>query len=139
MRNPWLIAGGVLSAIAALLHIAIIFGGPEWYRVFGAGEGMARAVERGMRRPHFIALGIATMLAIWSAYAFAGAGLLPRLPLMTIARADQRDLPRARRVAFTRADVRLGTFWVASSLIVLAYGVVYAVGTWQAWPTLTRA
>jgi hypothetical protein len=37
----------VLSAAAALLHIAVIVGGAEWYRFFGAGEGMARLAERG--------------------------------------------------------------------------------------------
>ena len=44
--NPFLIAGGVLSALASLLHIAVIAGGPAWYRFFGAGEGMARMAER---------------------------------------------------------------------------------------------
>lgn len=39
MRDKWLIAGGLLSAAAALLHIAVIVGGPDWYRFFGAGEG----------------------------------------------------------------------------------------------------
>ena len=36
--NPWLVAGGILSALAALLHLAVIVGGPVWYRFFGAGE-----------------------------------------------------------------------------------------------------
>ena len=37
-RNPWLICGGWLSLAAASAHIACIFGGPDWYRFFGAGE-----------------------------------------------------------------------------------------------------
>ncbi len=40
-RNTPLIIGGYLSFVAALLHISCIFGGPEWYRFFGAGERMA--------------------------------------------------------------------------------------------------
>jgi hypothetical protein len=39
--NFWLVGGGILSAIAALLHAAVIAGGPDWYRFFGAGEEMA--------------------------------------------------------------------------------------------------
>ncbi len=58
-RNPWLIAAGVLSAAAALLHLAIVAGGPDWYRFFGAGEGMARMAERGLLRPTLITLAIA--------------------------------------------------------------------------------
>ena len=41
-RNIALIAGGLLSAAASLLHVACIFGGPAWYRFFGAGEGVAQ-------------------------------------------------------------------------------------------------
>ena len=84
-RNPWLVAGGVLSGAAAILHLAVIAGGPDWYRFFGAGEGMARMAERGMLQPTLITLGIAAILAVWAAYAFAGAGLIRRLPLMRTA------------------------------------------------------
>ena len=35
--NPWLIAGGAMSAAAAAVHLAAIVGGPDWYRFFGAG------------------------------------------------------------------------------------------------------
>ena len=61
--NPFLIAGGILSALASLLHIAVIAGGPAWYRFFGAGEGMARMAERGSPVPTLITLGIA---AAWT-------------------------------------------------------------------------
>src|SRR3546814_7186468 len=54
--STWLIIGGWLSVAAALLHIACIFGGPDWYRFFGAGEGMARAAARGDLRPKLITL-----------------------------------------------------------------------------------
>ena len=47
MREPFLILAGSLSGLAALLHVAAIVGGPDWYRFFGAGEGMAGAAERG--------------------------------------------------------------------------------------------
>ena len=83
-KNLWLVAGGVLSAGASILHVAIIVGGPDWYRFFGAGERMARMAEQGRLEPALTALAIAGLLAVWAAYAFAGAGLLPRLPFMRI-------------------------------------------------------
>src|SRR3546814_9831228 len=61
-----------LSVAAALLHIACIFGGPDWYRFFGAGEGMARAAARGDLRPTLITLAIGAILLVWAAYAFSG-------------------------------------------------------------------
>lgn len=81
-RNPALIIGGLLSVAAALLHIGCIIGGPDWYRFFGAGEAMATLAEQGSMTPTPLTLGIAGILAIWAAYAFSGAGLLPRLPLL---------------------------------------------------------
>ena len=83
--NRFLIAGGILSAGASLLHLGVIIGGPDWYRFFGAGEGMARMAEQGSWTPTVITLGIASVLAVWSAYAFSGAGVIPRLPLIRTA------------------------------------------------------
>lgn len=142
MRNNWLIAGGLLSAAAALLHVAVIVGGPDWYRFFGAGEGLARAAERGSWTPVVITLGIAAILAIWSAYAFSGAGLIPRLPLLRTGLVTISVIYLARglilfpTLLFKPALIDAFTVW--SSLIVLAYGVAYAVGTWRAWAFLGR-
>jgi hypothetical protein len=140
-RNPWLIAAGVLSAAAALLHLAIIAGGPDWYRFFGAGERMARMVEQGLLRPVLMTLGIAAVLSVWAAYAFAGAGLIRRLPLMRTALVAitsiylLRGLVLVPLLALRPELVRGFTLW--SSLIVLAYGLCYAIGTWRAWPALS--
>jgi hypothetical protein len=71
----WLVAGGVLSAGASLLHLGCIAGGASWYRFFGAGEKMARMAERGWRAVPVTVL-IAAVLALWSAYAFSAAGVL---------------------------------------------------------------
>ena len=141
MQNPFLIAGGVLSGAASLLHLAVIAGGPSWYRFFGAGEGMARMAEQGALTPTLVTIGIATVLAVWAAYAFAGAGLIPRLPLMRTA------LVLISAVYLLRGLVLIPVlivnpggvlpFVLWSSLIVLVYGVCYAVGTWIAWPALS--
>jgi len=140
-QNPFLIAGGALSAAASLLHIAVIAGGPSWYRFFGAGEGMARLAERGSLTPTLVTLGIAGVLAIWSAYAFSGAGLIPRLPLMRTALVLISTIYLLRGLVLIPAFIvnpgGFLPFVLWSSLIVLVYGVTYAVGTWIAWPGLS--
>ena len=142
MRDNWLIAGGLLSAAAALLHVAVIVGGPDWYRFFGAGEGLAQAAERGSWTPLVITLGIAAILAIWSAYAFSGAGLIPRLPLLRTGLVTISLIYLARGLILFPLLVfkpdAVNAFAVWSSLIVLAYGLAYAVGTWRAWTFLGR-
>ena len=80
--SNWLRAGAALSLLAALLHVGVIIGGPDWYRFFGAPEAYARAASRGSIIPALVTSGIATGLTIWAAYAASGAGLLLRLPLL---------------------------------------------------------
>ncbi len=139
-RNPALVIGGLLSVAASLLHIGCIIGGPAWYRFFGAGEGVAQAAERGEPLPALMAGGIAAILAIWAAYAFSGAGLLPRLPLLRTGLVVisavylLRGLVLIPALVVNGADVMPFILW--SSLIVLVYGLAYAIGTWIAWPRL---
>jgi hypothetical protein len=138
--NPWLISGGVLSALASLLHIGCILGGPAWYRFFGAGERMAQMAGRGDWRATVVTLGIASVLAVWSAYAFSGAGLLPRLPLMRLALVLICGVYLLRGLVLLPLLVLkpalVTPFVVWSSVIVLIYGLVHAVGLWTAWPQL---
>jgi hypothetical protein len=138
--NIWLITGGGLSAIAARVHLDIIIGGPDWYRFFGAGEAMAQAAEQGRLMPALVTLGIATMLTIWAAYAFSGAGLIPRLPLLRTALVIISGVFLLRALAVVPALLtpteQSPAFWLWSSAIVLIYGLAYAIGTWRAWPEL---
>jgi hypothetical protein len=139
-REPWLVAAAALSAAAAVLHLGAIAGGPAWYRYLGAGERMATLAEAGSPKPTLITLAIAAVLAIWSAYALAGAGLIRPLPLMRIALVTitaiylLRGLVLLPALALHGGKVSAFLWW--SSLIVLAYGIVYAVGTAHAWPKL---
>lgn len=144
-RNPWLEAGGWLSLGASLLHLACIAGGPDWYRFLGAGEDMARAAELGRIYPALYTLAIAVVLAIWATYAFAGAGRIRRLPLMRTALVLISAIYLIRGlilapilVFYPHAVPAIGPFEIWSSLIVLIYGLTYAIGTWHAWPSLSR-
>lgn len=140
-REPVLILAGCLSALAALLHVAVIVGGPDWYRFFGAGEEMARMAERGMIQPTLITLGISAVLAIWAAYAFSGAGLIRRLPLLRTGLVVITLIYLARGLLVMPAlvmGVPLDAFGWWSSLIVLGYGLAYLIGTWRAWAALRQ-
>lgn len=135
--STWLLVGGALSVAAALIHIACIFGGPDWYRFFGAGEGMARAAARGDWQPTLITLAIAAVLLIWAAYAFSGAGTLPRLPLLRTGLVTITAIYLLRGLIFVPLHLwrpqHSDSFAIWSSLIVFVYGTVYAVGTIRAW------
>jgi hypothetical protein len=88
MARPqyFLIAGGVLSALISLLHVVLAVQ-PSLYRYISAGQEseLARMAEQGSTPTTIATAVLAVMFAIWAAYAFSGAGLIVRLPLLRAA------------------------------------------------------
>ncbi|MEP3225374.1 MAG: hypothetical protein ABJO01_05320 [Parasphingorhabdus sp.] len=141
MGQKMLVIGGILSLLASAMHIAIIVGGPDWYRFFGAGEAMAQMAEKGSAYPVIITLAIAAILAIWAWFAFAGAGLLWRPPLLRTGLFAISAVYLLRGLVlvpmfFVTPD-KINAFAIWSSLIVLIYGFFYSFGTWKSWASLS--
>ena len=137
-KNNHLIIAGTLSFIAALLHVACIFGGPDWYLFFGAGQRMAELAAAGDPYPTIATLIIASILTGWGVYAFSGAGIIFKLPLL------KTCLVLITAVYLVRGAVGLFlpfitedpvvhqnsmTFWIISSVICCVYGGYYLSGT----------
>lgn len=140
MNKPLLI-GGVLSILAALLHIATIIGGPEWYRFLGAGEEMATLAENGSWIPATVTFGIFVVLFIWGLYAFSGAGFLKRLPFIKLALVFISTIYSVRGLmlfpVFVISPDLVNSLTIWSSVICLIIGMTYAVGTRQVWSTIS--
>lgn len=138
--NLVLVLSAALSAIAALLHVAIIVGGPAWYRFFGAGEKFARAAAAGRAYPAVVTAGIALALALWAGYALSGAGVLPRWPLLPAALCAITGVYLLRGFAvlplllFARSKAT--PFLVWSSFVCIGFGLVHLLGLLQVWPRL---
>jgi len=130
--NIYLIISGTLSAIAALLHLACIYFGAPWYRLFGAGEQMALMAEQGSSYPTVITLFIFSVLSLWSAYAFSAAGLIMRLPFIRLVMLLITLVYLIRGVAgFILVNNPMGRtpeFWLWSSGICLLIGIFHALG-----------
>lgn len=141
-----LLCGGLLTGVASLLHIAIIFGGPDWYRFFGAGEDMAQLAARGFTYPTVVTAGIAAILAVWALYALSGAGVIRRLPFLRLALVLIAAIYLARGVLGVPAVLFLDqpyanelrtrmTFMVVSSVVCICLGLCYAIGFSTLWRT----
>ncbi|MET0070164.1 MAG: hypothetical protein ABW096_08980 [Candidatus Thiodiazotropha sp.] len=134
-KNRPLMWGGLLSLAAALLHIAIIVGGPAWYRFFGAGEALARLAEEGSAIPGAITALIAMILLTWSLYAFAGTGLIRPLPWLKGVLIGITAVYLVRGLALLPALMfmpqAVDSFLIASSLSCLAIGMLHLSGTHQ--------
>jgi putative oxidoreductase len=138
-HERWLLAGGIVTGAASLLHVAIIFGGADWYRFFGAGERMARLAARGSPYPTLITAAIAAILGVWTLYALSGARVIRRLPfvrpaLVLIAAVyllrGALGVPAVLLVddPYTRELRGRPAFMIASSGICLGLGLCYAIG-----------
>lgn len=79
MTHAWWMAAASDWA-AALLHLAIIVGGPAWYRAFGAGEALAEMAEGGHPWPAIVTGIIALVLSVFGMYAATAGGWFPWLP-----------------------------------------------------------
>lgn len=133
--NYYLVAGGCLSAVAALMHIGCIIFGASWYRFFGAGEQMAIMAEQGLIKPSIITSFIVVVLSIWSLYAFSAAGVIGRLPFMRLALIVITAIYLVRgAVGFYFVSNPMGRtseFWIWSSTICLSIGLLHLIGLQQ--------
>lgn len=136
---------GILSYIAAALHVAVVIGGPDWYRFFGAGEGMAVMAEQGRLQPIIMTLVIAGVLAIWGAFAWSGAGILPKLPFLKIVLCLITCVYILRGLMGLVAPLfadnlfvnqNSTSFWLISSVICLIFGLVHLKGVISNWSIL---
>ncbi len=138
--NVLLIIAACLSAVAALLHVGIVLGGAPWYRFFGAGERMASACAAGRAYPAIVTICIAVVLAVWAAYALAGAGVIAPLPWLKAALVAITAVYLLRGFAIVPlllfARPKATPFLIWSSLICIGYGAVHLAGVMQAWAGL---
>lgn len=145
MQLEWLYIAGLLNFAIAIMHIAIIIGGPKWYRFFGAGERMARLAEEKSVLPALLTFTIAVILAIWGMYAWAVAGILPALPFQQFILAaitivyflrgfGGLVLPFLSDHPYVREN-SIG-FWMFSSIICLIFAIVHLLGLMASWANL---
>ena len=147
-QTDFLRIAGILSFLTAALHIAIIFGGADWYRFFGAGEETAVLVEQGSIQPTISALILALIFTGWGLYAWSGSGCLPRLPFVRTCLVLITFVYLARGVVglvipFLSTHPRITelslSFWVWSSLICLCFGLVHLKGVMDKWQALSKS
>ena len=137
--KPYLIAAGSASAAIGIVHlVAIVVGGPA-YRYLGAGERLAQRAEAGSLQPAVMTLIFAVAFFVLAAYGFSAAGLIRRLPLLRTALVATaavyllRGLFVVTEVLALAGGRAVPPRFVVFSLVSLAVGICYALGTIGAW------
>lgn len=138
-----LAVGGSLSAALALLHVIVIVVGPAGYRYVGAPEEFARMTEAGSPAPAVLTALFGLIFAVWAIYAFGGARLIPRPPLVRLGLViiagvyllrGFNALPEAMELM--RSPGSVPPRFLVFSLVSLFIGIIYAAGARQAWRRL---
>ncbi|HEX8474898.1 MAG TPA: hypothetical protein VF666_12785 [Pyrinomonadaceae bacterium] len=93
--------------------------------------------ERRHWYPTVVTLGIAAILGTWALYAWSGAGLIRRLPLLRLGLCAITGVYLLRALAFVPLEAffpgNSATFWYWSSGICFGLGMLHAHGLRQAW------
>lgn len=138
-----LTVGGVCSAFLAVLHLSVIVMGAPAYRYFGAPDEFALQTEAGSSAPAVLTAAFAVVFAVWAVYAFAGARLIRRPPLVRLGLVVIATVYTLRGLSAIPEALLLlrdaGAFpprFLVFSLISLAIGLVHAAGAKQAWRRL---
>jgi hypothetical protein len=139
--KSYLVFVGLAAAAGALLHIAILSGGPDWYAFFGAPQGLVDMARAGNVRAPISCLVIAAFLSLLAAYAFSGAGVIRRLPFLRLVLSSIAGVLILRGILFVPLILwRPGTlsgicecrsvdaFIIVTSVLCLAMGIGYALG-----------
>jgi hypothetical protein len=151
-RAPWAAdePGRALLTVAALasfaiaaLHIYITFVGAPAYRYFVFPPRFAELAAEGSPRPTLVTLGITAFFVAYGLYALAGAGWTRPLPRVRRALAIISIIYVVRGLAvvpqliivIARGPV-IPIRHIPFSLISLSIGILYALGTAQAWRVL---
>lgn len=138
-----LTVAGTASAVLAVLHVGVIVIGPAGYRYFGAPDEFSTLTEAGSRAPAVLTAGFAVIFGIWAIYGFGGARRIRRPPLIRLGLVlisgvyvlrGLSAVPEA--LLLIRDPSAFPPRFVVFSLVSLAIGVVYALGTKQAWRRL---
>ena len=117
--------------------------GPSAYRYFGAGD-LAPLAESGSPLPALITGFLVALFVIWALYAFSGAGLIRKLPLLRTGLVTIGSIYTLRGVmlfpelfsliAGRNSAPRMAVF----SAVSLIIGLSYLVGCRRFFPGLNR-
>ena len=128
MNTTLLNLAALSSFIAALIHVAIIF---------GAGEQMASLAAAGSKTPAIVTSGVAIALGICGCYALSGAGEIPNLPFTRLLLLAITSVFMLRGVLgfvlpFVSSHATIKeqsiTFWMISSTVCVVIGLLFLFG-----------
>jgi hypothetical protein len=138
MSKTALTLAGMGVAAAALVHIVAMILGPEAIAFLGAPAHIVRSMEQGTAEAWVTVSVIVAALGVFAAYAFSGAGFLPRLPLRVVLSLVAsifilRGLMIFVQLRSANFAALFDVVHLVLSGVVFMLGVLYAFGAARLW------
>ncbi len=130
-----LILGGSANFLIAALHVVIIILGAPAYLYFGRAD-LALLAEQGSPIPALATAALVAVFAVFGLYALSGAGVIRKLPLLTIALYGIGAVYLLRGLVIILDLTRLvrGEIYplrqTVFSAVALVIGLLYLIGAW---------
>jgi hypothetical protein len=145
VRRSFLFAASILLA-GALLHIAVLIGGPTWVAFVGAPPAVVESAARGTWLAPLSTLGIAALLGILGIFALSAAGTLRRFALAAPVLAVFAAIFVVRGLIIVPAllegrvnwSAPVDLFIIASSALILAMGLALCLGLFGLYRSASR-
>lgn len=131
VQEKLLIVGGVVAGLAAIWHLLMIIGGPNWYAFARAPQYVVESAKEGTFIAPVGAVTIAILMFACAAYSFSGAGLIAKIPLLKSALATIAFICLVRGLYISPlfyAVKTLGTWHLIASSVWFFVGVCFSFG-----------
>ncbi|HRH76431.1 MAG TPA: hypothetical protein PK129_03705 [Cellvibrionaceae bacterium] len=134
VTNKFLMVGGLIAGLAAIWHLLMIIGGPSWYAFARAPRYIVESAREGTFVAPAGAVAIALLMLTCAAYAFSGAGLIRKIPLLNLALPTISFICLVRGLYFSPVFFSpkvLGVWHLVASSVWFVVGICFLLGTFS--------
>ncbi|HWV14872.1 MAG TPA: hypothetical protein VN030_05515 [Cellvibrio sp.] len=132
LHEKFLIVGGVIAGLAAIWHLLMIIGGPNWYAFARAPQYIVESAQQRTLIAPVAAVAVASLMFACMVYSFSGAGLIGKIPL------SRPALPVISLICLARGLYispiffelkNLGVWHLIASSVWFFVGICFLMGT----------
>ena len=134
--EKFLVSAGVIAGLTATWHLLMIIGGVGWYGFARAPQYIIESANAKTLLAPMAAIGIAILMFTCATYAFSGAGVIRKIPLLKSALIVISLICLARGVIISPLfyPVRLlGTWHLVASSVWFFVGICFLLGAVNAF------
>lgn len=81
-KSKFLVLGGCIAGISAIWHLLCILGGPSWFIFARAPSEIITSAQQGTLLAPIGTIVVAALMLTCTLYAFSGAGIIRKIPLL---------------------------------------------------------